>query len=78
MTITGAQVTEARRLLGWTRDRLAGASGLSPAIITHLEAGTRQPTAPRLSSVRYALEDFGVEFIAENGGDAGVRLRKGK
>jgi transcriptional regulator with XRE-family HTH domain len=72
MTITAAQVKQARSLLGWTRDRLAGQSGLSPAIISHLEAGKRVATAPRLSSIRCALEDFGVEFIAENG----VRLRR--
>jgi transcriptional regulator with XRE-family HTH domain len=78
MTITGAQVTEARRLLGWTCNRLAGASGLSPAIISNLEAGKRVATALRLSSIGCALEEFGVEFIAENGGGAGVRLSNAK
>ncbi len=28
------------------------------------------------NSIRAALETAGVEFIAENGGGAGVRLRK--
>ncbi len=31
-----------------------------------------------LSDIRTALEKAGVEFIAENGGGAGVRLRKPK
>jgi transcriptional regulator with XRE-family HTH domain len=76
MILTSAQVREARKLLGWTRDRLAGASGLSPTTISHLEAGKLWSTAQRLSLVRCALEDFGVEFVAENGEGAGVRLRK--
>jgi transcriptional regulator with XRE-family HTH domain len=78
MTITGAQVSEARRLLGWTRNRLTGESGLSPAIISHLETGRRWATVPRLSSIRCALEDYGVEFVAENGGGPAVRLKKEK
>jgi len=78
MTISGTQVREARELLGWTRDRLAGASGLSPTTISHLEAGKRWPTAPRMSSIRCALEDFGIIFVDENGEGPGVRLRKGK
>src|SRR5476649_640864 len=67
MTITGAQVREARELLGWTRDRLAGASGLSPTTISRLEAGKLLSTARLLSSIRCALEDFGVIFVDENG-----------
>jgi hypothetical protein len=76
MTTAPAQVKEARRLLGWTCKRLAGESGLSPAIIWHLETGNRWATAARLSSIRCALEDVGVEFIADNGEGPGVRLRE--
>jgi transcriptional regulator with XRE-family HTH domain len=75
MTITGSKA--ARGLLNWTRDRLAGESGLTPTAISHFEDGKRWPTALRLSSIRCALEDFGVEFIAEHGA-AGVKLRKGR
>lgn len=35
--------------------------------------GGRSSTA---DAIRKALEEAGVEFIAENGGGAGVRLRK--
>jgi hypothetical protein len=31
-----------------------------------------------LAAIRAALESAGVEFIAENGGGAGVRLRKAR
>ena len=37
-------------------------------------AGTREVT---LGALRAPLEAAGAEFIAENGGGAGVRLRKG-
>jgi hypothetical protein len=38
------------------------------------ELGGRADTAAKIVA---ALESAGVEFIAENGGGAGVRLRKG-
>jgi transcriptional regulator with XRE-family HTH domain len=76
MTITGTQAKAARGLLNWTRDRLAGESGLSPTAISPFEDGKRWPP-PRLSSIVCVLEDGGVEFISEHGA-AGVRLRKGK
>jgi hypothetical protein len=37
------------------------------------EFGGRQGTAAK---IRHAIEAAGVEFIDENGGGAGVRLRK--
>ena len=36
-----------------------------------------EPREVTLGALRAALEAAGVEFIAENGGGAGVRLRKG-
>jgi hypothetical protein len=78
MNVTGAQSKAARGLLSCTRDRLSGESGLSPTAISHFEDGKRWPTPLRLSSIRCALEDSGVEFIADIDGGAGVRLRKGK
>jgi transcriptional regulator with XRE-family HTH domain len=78
MTISASQVQEARKLLGWTRDRLAGASGLSPATISQFESNKRRPTALRVSSIKCALEDFGVIFVEENGKGFGVRLQNAK
>ncbi len=42
------------------------------------EKGRRVPSANNVAAIRSALEQAGVEFIAENGGGAGVRLRKGE
>jgi hypothetical protein len=40
------------------------------------EAGATTPVQNNLKALGAALEGAGVEFIAENGGGAGVRLRK--
>jgi hypothetical protein len=58
---------------------LATASGVSEPTIKRLEAsdgeiGGRPETGEKIQA---ALEAAGVEFIAENGGGAGVRLKKG-
>ncbi|MFT8440060.1 XRE family transcriptional regulator [Acetobacter fabarum] len=54
---------------------LASAANVSPTTITRLERG--EPLYSRtIEAIRTALEAAGVEFIAENGGGAGVRLRK--
>jgi len=39
--------------------------------------GVVSALAATLDAIQKALEAAGVEFIAENGGGAGVRLRKG-
>jgi hypothetical protein len=44
--------------------------------IRQLEAGSHEPGPATLQAVRDALERAGVEFIDENGGGAGLRLRK--
>jgi predicted transcriptional regulator len=64
--------------LGWSQGDLAEKSGVSAPTVKRLEAaegeiGGRPETGEALVA---ALEKAGVEFIAENGGGAGVRLRK--
>ncbi|WP_228391481.1 helix-turn-helix domain-containing protein [Komagataeibacter medellinensis] len=54
---------------------LAELAQVSTNTITRLERG--ESLYPRtVEAIRAALEAAGVEFIAENGGGAGVRLRK--
>ena len=72
------QMKAARALLAWSQGDLAEASGVSEPTIARLESedgpvGGRLGTGEKL---RAALEKAGVEFIAENGGGAGVRLAK--
>ena len=72
------QIKAARALAGWSQDDLAEKSGVSVPTIKRLEAadgeiGGRPETGAALVA---ALEKAGVEFIAENGGGAGVRLKR--
>jgi transcriptional regulator with XRE-family HTH domain len=55
---------------------LATAAGVGVATVNRFEIGKHIATAETLAAIRTALESAGVEFIAENGGGAGVRLRK--
>lgn len=56
---------------------LAEAAQVSPTTITRLERG--ESLYPRtIEAIRTALEAAGVEFIEQNGGGAGVRLRSGE
>jgi transcriptional regulator with XRE-family HTH domain len=71
------QLRAARSLLGWSQSELAVRAGLSLPTVKRVEAGM----GPRVSDeartkLRRALELGGVEFIDENGGGPGVRLRK--
>ena len=62
-------------LPAWSRDDLATASGVPSRTVADFELGN---TAPRLATsdrLRSALEAAGVEFISQNGGGPGVRLR---
>jgi transcriptional regulator with XRE-family HTH domain len=76
--LTSAQIRAARSLIRWTADELAAASALSVATIRRAElkeSETSLTTANDLA-IRRALEATGVEFIDENGGGPGVRLRR--
>jgi predicted transcriptional regulator len=72
------QVKAARALLGWSQDDLAKAAEVSIPTIKRLEAfdgplGGRGETAERIVG---AIRSAGVDFIDENGGGQGVRLRR--
>lgn len=55
---------------------LAEAAHVSRNTIVAFEKTQRLPNLNNLTAIRAALEAAGVEFIAENGGGPGVRLRK--
>jgi predicted transcriptional regulator len=72
------QIKAARALLAWSQEELAAAADVSIPTIKRLEAqdgplGGRSETG---SKIRSALEAAGIEFIDENGGGPGARLRK--
>jgi len=51
-------------------------AGVGIVTVRQLEGGVNEPRRATLEVVRRALESAGVEFIDENGGGPGVRLRK--
>ena len=55
---------------------MASQSRVGVVTIRQLEAGVHEPRTATLQVVRQALEKAGVEFIDENGGGPGVRLRR--
>ncbi len=74
--ITPAQCRGARGLLDWTQGRLATEAGVSLSTVKDFEGGHRTPIGNNLAAIRRALEAGGIEFIPENGGGPGARLRK--
>lgn len=74
--IVASQVRGGRGLLGWSRERLAEESSVPVRTLDRLEAGETAPRRATLAAVEAALCGAGVEFIPENGGGPGVRLRK--
>ncbi len=75
--MTPAQCRAARALVDLTQPKLAGAAGLGLSTVVDFERSRRAVPQETVEAIRAALESAGVEFIAENGGGAGVRLRKG-
>jgi predicted transcriptional regulator len=74
--ISSAQCRAARGLLDWSQQELADRARVGVVTVRQLEAGTHQPRRSTQEVVRRSLESGGVEFIDENGGGVGVRLRK--
>lgn len=69
------QLKMARAAVGWGVRDLAKKAGVTANTVTRIENGAdaKQSTMDRL---QHALEAAGIEFIQENGGGPGVRLRK--
>ena len=76
--LTSDQLRAARALLRWSAEDLSRRSSVSLRTIRRAELAERHTTMTSVNTlaVRRALEDAGVEFIDENGGGPGVRLRK--
>jgi len=73
--ITSEQCRAARGLLAWSQQQLAQKAAVGVVTVHQLEAGSSQPRRATLTVIRRAFEAAGVEFIDDNGGGPGVRLR---
>jgi hypothetical protein len=76
--LTSEQIRAARALVRWGAEDLSRHSAVSLRTIRRAELAEGQTamTAANNEALRRALEAAGVEFIDENGGGPGVRLRK--
>ena|SRR5438067_13370551 len=75
-SITPAQCRAARSLLEITQSDLAEAAKLGLSTVVDFERKRRRVSALAIRAIQRALSESGVEFINENGGGPGVRLRK--
>ena len=75
--LTSDQIRVARALLRWSARELAQKSGVHITTVQRRERGDGPVggMVQTLAKVQRALEDAGVDFIAQNG-DPGVRLNK--
>jgi transcriptional regulator with XRE-family HTH domain len=78
VALTSELIRAARALLRWEQRHLAEASAVSLPTVKRLESkpGTMMAHTTTLVALKRAFESAGIEFIAENGGGPGVRLRK--
>jgi len=78
IAITSGQIRAARALLRWSAQDLADKAGIGVATVRRCEAenGPVSATQANQNAIRATFEVAGVQFIPENGGGAGVRLRK--
>jgi hypothetical protein len=59
-----------------TQLQLAEAAQLGLSTVVDFEKDRRQVSESATQAIRLALEAAGVEFLPENGGGEGLRLRK--
>lgn len=76
--LTGEQLRAARAMLKMEQGELSGLSGVSVETIKRLERldGPLSANSMTLAGLQGALEREGVIFTPENGGLAGVKLRR--
>ncbi|MBK1866400.1 helix-turn-helix domain-containing protein [Aestuariivirga sp. YIM B02566] len=76
--ISGAQVRMARGYLKWSAKELAERAGVAESTVKRIEAEDGFPSArgSNIEAVHRVLVEAGIVFIPENGGGAGVRLKK--
>lgn len=72
--LTVEQIRMAKAALGWSNPTLAERTGLHRNTLNRAENGEAKRST--LELLRHVFEAAGIQFIPENGGGAGVRMRK--
>lgn len=78
VVLIAEQIRAARAILKWKAIDLAEKAGVGLSTVQRAEQGDGPVTMMRanMDAIRRALETAGIQFIPENGGGAGVRMRK--
>ena len=78
MVLTGEQIRSARAILRWKAVELAEKAGVGLSTVQRAEQADGPVTMMRanMDAIRRTLEEAGIQFIPENGGGAGVRLKE--
>jgi transcriptional regulator with XRE-family HTH domain len=74
--ITAEQCRAARGLLDWSQAKLADKAGVGIVTVRQFESGLHEPRRATLDVIKRAFAAAGVEFIDQNGGGPGLRLKK--
>jgi transcriptional regulator with XRE-family HTH domain len=73
--IDGRQVRAARAILGWSREELLDASGISMSALLRREGNMADSRSSTLNKVVKALSLAGIEFVTRDDGAIGVILK---
>lgn len=73
--IDGRQIRAARAMLGWSREELLDASGISMSALLRMEGNLADSRSSTLNKVVKALSLAGVEFVTRGDGAIGVMIR---
>jgi DNA-binding XRE family transcriptional regulator len=76
--MTPAQCRAGRALLDMTQTELAEAASLGLSTVVDFEKERRDVSQAAVGKMRRALEMAGIEFLSENGGGEGLRVRKAR
>jgi transcriptional regulator with XRE-family HTH domain len=76
--LSSAQIRAARALIRWSAQELAEKTAVGVTTIRRAELTASETKLTRVNdqAIRRVLEAAGVEFIDQNGGGPGVRLKK--
>ncbi len=73
--IDGRQIRAARAMLGWSREELLDASGISMSALLRMEGNMADSRSSTLNKVVKALSLAGIEFVTRDDGAIGVILK---
>ena len=73
--IDGRQVRAARAILGWSREELLDASGISMSALLRMEGNMADSRSSTLNKVVKALSLAGIELVTRDDGAIGVILK---